>query len=78
VAERHDVPVVQMSIEFPGGFSSDRGRKAGTASFAMNMLDEGAGELRAIAVRQPRRSSWRRALGASAVARRRRKCRCRR
>ncbi len=43
LAERHDVPVVQMAMEFPGGFTSDRGRKAGTASFAMGMLDEGAG-----------------------------------
>jgi predicted Zn-dependent peptidase len=49
LAERHDTPVVQMSVEFPGGFSSDRGRKAGTASFAMNMLDEGAGNYDAIA-----------------------------
>ncbi len=48
LAERHDTPVVQLSIEFPGGFSSDRGRKAGTASFAMNMLDEGAGNYSAI------------------------------
>jgi predicted Zn-dependent peptidase len=50
VAERHDTPVVQLSIEFPGGFTSDRGRKAGTASFAMNMLDEGAGDYDAIAL----------------------------
>jgi len=49
LAERHDTPIVQMSVEFPGGFSSDRGRKAGTASFAMNMLDEGAGNYDAIA-----------------------------
>ncbi len=49
LAERHDTPVVQLSMEFPGGFSSDRGRKAGTASFAMNMLDEGAGNYDAIA-----------------------------
>ncbi len=50
LAERHDTPVVQMSLEFPGGFSSDRGRKAGTASFAMGMLDEGAGNYDAIAL----------------------------
>ncbi|MGH8030359.1 MAG: insulinase family protein, partial [Arenimonas sp.] len=25
VAERHDTPVVQLSMEFPGGFASDRG-----------------------------------------------------
>jgi predicted Zn-dependent peptidase len=50
LAERHEVPVVQLSMEFPGGFSSDRGRKAGTASFAMGMLDEGAGNYDAIAL----------------------------
>jgi len=48
LAERHDTPVVQLSMEFPGGFASDRGRKAGTASFAMGMLDEGAGNYDAI------------------------------
>jgi len=50
LAERHDVPVVQMSMEFPGGFTSDQGRKAGTASFTMGMLDEGAGAYDAIAL----------------------------
>jgi zinc protease len=48
LAERHETPVVQVSLEFPSGFASDRGRKAGTASFAMGMLDEGAGEYDAI------------------------------
>ena len=48
LAERHDVPVVQMSMEFPGGFASDQGRKQGTASFTMGMLDEGAGNYDAI------------------------------
>ena len=45
LAERHDVPVVQMSYEFKGGYASDVGKKLGTASFAMGMLDEGAGDL---------------------------------
>ena len=49
LAERHDMPVVQMSYEFHGGFSADQGRKLGTSSFAMGMLDEGAGELDALA-----------------------------
>jgi predicted Zn-dependent peptidase len=49
LAERHDVPVVQMSMEFPAGMASDhQGRKPGTASFAMGMLDEGAGNYDAI------------------------------
>ncbi|KFN44185.1 M16 family metallopeptidase [Arenimonas oryziterrae] len=50
LAERHDVPVVQLSMEFAGGFSTDQGRKLGTASFTMGMLDEGAGDLGAIAL----------------------------
>ncbi|MBB5944288.1 pitrilysin family protein [Xanthomonas sp. 3307] len=49
LAERHDVPVVQFSYEFRGGYSADQGRKPGTASFAMGMLDEGAGERDALA-----------------------------
>lgn len=49
LAERHDVPVVQLRYLFNGGFSSDNGRKLGTSSFAMGMLDEGAGDLDALA-----------------------------
>ncbi len=49
LARRHDVPVVQMSYEFPGGYTADQGRKLGTANFAMGMLDEGAGELGSLA-----------------------------
>ena len=65
LAERHDVPVVQMSMEFPGGFASDRGRKIGTASFTMGMLDEGAGEYDAIALGN-RTESLGAAIGTSA------------
>ena len=49
LAERHDVPVVQFSYEFGGGFTADQGRKPGTANFTMGMLDEGAGKLGALA-----------------------------
>jgi predicted Zn-dependent peptidase len=49
LAERHDVPVVQLSYEFGGGSAADVGRKLGTASFTMGMLDEGAGNLDALA-----------------------------
>ena len=49
LAERHDVPVVQLSYEFPGGYSADQGRRLGTSGFTMAMLDEGAGELDALA-----------------------------
>ena len=49
LAERHDIPVVQMSYEFNGGYTSDVGHKLGTSSFAMGMLDEGAGDLDSLA-----------------------------
>ncbi|TCZ82402.1 pitrilysin family protein [Lysobacter sp. N42] len=48
LVERHDIPVVQMNMEFPGGYSADLGRKLGTANFTMQMLDEGAGNLGAL------------------------------
>src|SRR5688572_8615601 len=49
LAERHDIPVVQMSYMFGGGYAADLGRKLGTSSFAMGMMDEGAGDLDALA-----------------------------
>jgi zinc protease len=50
LAERPGVPVVQMNLMFRGaGFVSDQGRKAGSASFTMNMLGEGAGQYDALA-----------------------------
>ncbi|MBW3551381.1 MAG: insulinase family protein, partial [Proteobacteria bacterium] len=48
LAERHDIPVVQMSYEFGGGFRADQGAALGTSSFTMSMLDEGAGEYGAL------------------------------
>jgi len=49
LAERKGVPVVQMSYMFGGGYAADQGAKLGTSSFAMGMLDEGAGDYDAIA-----------------------------
>ena len=49
LVERHDVPVVRLSLELPSGYVSDVGRKLGTASFTLGMLDEGAGDLEALA-----------------------------
>ncbi len=49
LAERPGVPVVQMSYVFKGGYVVDKGGKLGTSSFAMGMLDEGAGKYDAIA-----------------------------
>lgn len=48
LAERHEIPVVQMSYEFKGGYASDPAGKPGLASFTMGMLDEGAGQLDAL------------------------------
>ena len=48
LAERHEVPVVQLSMEFRGGYAADRGRTLGTSSFTMAMLDEGAGQYDAL------------------------------
>ncbi|MDN5781156.1 MAG: insulinase family protein [Luteimonas sp.] len=49
LAERHDIPVVQMSYEFKGGSASDAKATLGASSFAMGMLDEGAGDLGSLA-----------------------------
>ena len=49
LAERHDIPVVQMSYEFKGGSATDDKADLGAASFAMGMLDEGAGDLDSLA-----------------------------
>ncbi|MGY1531388.1 M16 family metallopeptidase [Luteimonas sp. A649] len=49
LARRTGVPVVQMRYQFPGaGYTADAGKKMGTASFAMAMLDEGAAGLPAL------------------------------
>jgi predicted Zn-dependent peptidase len=49
LAERHDTPVVQLNYLFNGGFAADAGGKLGASSFALGMLDEGAGPYDAIA-----------------------------
>ncbi len=41
LAERHAVPIVEMSIQFDAGYAADAGGKLGAASFAMSMLDRG-------------------------------------
>ena len=48
LAERHEAPVVQMSMEFPGGYTVDAGGKLGLANFTMRMLDDGAGQYGAL------------------------------
>ncbi len=49
LAERHDIPVVQMSYQFRGGYSADSTGKPGIANFTTSLMDEGAGELGALA-----------------------------
>jgi zinc protease len=50
VATRPEVPVARIAVQFDGGYTADQGRRTGTASFAMGMLDEGAGKLDALAI----------------------------
>ena len=51
LAERHEIPVVQMSMNFNGGFAADQGHTLGTSSFTMGMLDEGAGKYDSLGLR---------------------------
>jgi zinc protease len=50
VAERHDVPVVEFQMLFDAGRAADAGGRTGTASMALDMMDEGAGDLDALAI----------------------------
>ena len=48
LAERREIPVVQVQLQFDAGYAADVGAKLGTASFAMHMLDQGAGSRSAL------------------------------
>ncbi len=50
LAERHAMPVVQVQLMFDGGYAADQGRKLGTSSFTMSMLDEGTRHLDSLAL----------------------------
>jgi zinc protease len=50
VAERHGVPVVNMSLMVGAGFAADQFAQPGTAALAMNMLDEGTKTRNAIEI----------------------------
>lgn len=41
LAERHSLPIVNFNMMFDAGYASDQFSSPGTASLAMNMLDEG-------------------------------------
>lgn len=48
LAERHTVPVVDIAMQFDAGYAADQGGKLGNSSFAMAMMDEGAGKYDAL------------------------------
>jgi zinc protease len=48
LAERHGVPLVNFNMMFDAGFAADQFAVPGTASLAMNMLDEGTKSRNAI------------------------------
>jgi len=50
VAERHAVPVVQLSLEVDSGFAADQFASPGVANLAMNMLDSGTTTLNALQI----------------------------
>jgi predicted Zn-dependent peptidase len=50
LAERHSVPVVNVSLQFDAGYASDAGRALGTASFTSAMLDEGTAKLDSVQI----------------------------
>ncbi|MDQ6646005.1 MAG: insulinase family protein, partial [Pseudomonadota bacterium] len=50
LAERHTVPAVQMQLLFDAGYAADQGRKLGTSSFTMSMLDEGSKDLDSVEI----------------------------
>ncbi len=50
LAERHTVPAVQLQLLFDAGYAADQGRKLGTSSFTMSMLDEGTAQLDSVEI----------------------------
>ena len=49
LAERRGLPIVQARYLFNGGYATDSPAKQGLANFTMGMLEEGAGDLDALA-----------------------------
>ena len=45
LVEDHSIPVISLSLLFPGGAALDPAGKEGLASMASSLLDEGAGDL---------------------------------
>jgi len=54
LAERHGVPLMQAQLLFDAGYAADQGRKLGTSSFTMSMLDEGTADLDSVEIAKRR------------------------
>jgi len=54
LAERHTIPVVNLSMQFDAGYASDAGVKPGTASFTTSMLDEGTATMDSVEIARTR------------------------
>ncbi len=54
LAERHTIPVVNLSLQFDAGYAADAGAKPGTASFTTAMLDEGTASLDSVEIARKR------------------------
>ena len=54
LAERHTIPVVNLSLQFDAGYAADAGVKPGTASFTTAMLDEGTASLDSVEIARRR------------------------
>ncbi len=52
LAERHAAPVVEFSMIVDAGYAADQGGIPGTASLAMNMLDEGAAGMSSLEINE--------------------------
>ena len=50
LAQREQIPVVNIQLLFDAGFAADQGLKNGTANIAMQMLDEGTSKLDALEI----------------------------
>ncbi|MEO0421193.1 MAG: pitrilysin family protein [Pseudomonadota bacterium] len=50
LARRSTVPVVNVAVQFDAGYAADVGRKLGTSSFALAMLDEGTADRTALEI----------------------------
>jgi len=50
LAERHAVPVINISLQFDAGYAADSFGKPGTADFTLSMMDEGTTERSALEI----------------------------